>query len=176
MKNQYLECGKIVGTHGVRGTVRLEVWCDSPAVLARLHVMYKKEKDGAFSPMRVRAASVQKNMVLCTYEGISTLDEAILLKGTVLYADREDFHLPKGEFFLADLIGLPVSDAHTGAPYGRLKEVFTPAGQDIYVVEEADGSTFMVPAVKEYIRRIETEGPEAGIYVHLIEGMRGDEN
>jgi len=46
-KENYLECGKIVSTHGVRGTVRLECYCDSPKVLATLKTMWKKEKDGS---------------------------------------------------------------------------------------------------------------------------------
>ena len=35
-KIQYLECGKIVNTHGVRGAVKLEAWCDYPETLADL--------------------------------------------------------------------------------------------------------------------------------------------
>jgi len=171
-KEKYLECGKIVSTHGVRGTVRLECYCDSPQVLAKLKVMYAKEKDGTFRPFRVKASSVQKNMVLCTYDGVSTLDEAIPLKGTVLYADRADFRLKKGDFFIADLIGLPVVDAESGESYGVLSEVLHPGTHDVYVVEEADGRTFMMPAVPEFVLRIETEGDGAGIFVKLIEGMR----
>ena len=29
MKKQFLEAGRIVGTHGVRGEMRVEPWCDS---------------------------------------------------------------------------------------------------------------------------------------------------
>ena len=43
-KEQYLECGKIVGTHGVKGMVRLECYADSPKTLARLRRLYRKEK------------------------------------------------------------------------------------------------------------------------------------
>ena len=171
-KEKYLECGKIVGTHGVRGTVRLECYCDSPQVLAKLKVMYAKQKDGTFKPFKVRASSVQKNMVLCTYENVTTLDEAIPLKGTLLYADRADFKLKKGDFFIADLIGLPVLDAETGEKYGVLGEVIHPGVHDVYVVEEENGKTFMMPAVPEFVIRIEADGDKAGIYVRLIEGMR----
>ena len=99
-KEKYLECGKIVSTHGVRGTVRLECYCDSPKVLATLKTMWKKEKDGTFTPFRVKASSVQKNMVLCTFENIGSLEEAIAMKGTLLYAERGDFKLKKGEHFI----------------------------------------------------------------------------
>ncbi|MFR5890771.1 MAG: 16S rRNA processing protein RimM, partial [Lachnospiraceae bacterium] len=37
---KYLECAKIVGTHGVHGAVRLSSMCDSPEVLASLKRMY----------------------------------------------------------------------------------------------------------------------------------------
>ncbi len=171
-KEKVLECGKIVSTHGVRGTVRLECWCDSPKVLAKLKVMYAKEKDGTLKPFRVKASSVQKNMVLCTFENINSLEEAIPLKGTVLYAAREDFKLKKGEHFIADLIGLPVFDAETGEKYGVLSDVTHPGTHDVYVIEEEDGKSFMMPAVPEFVIRIETEGDGAGVFVKLIEGMR----
>lgn len=171
-KEKYLECGKIVGTHGVRGTVRLECYCDSPQVLAKLRTMYVKEKDGGFRPFKVKASSVQKSMVLCSFEEIVSLEEAIPMKGTLLYADRGDFRLRKNDFFIADLLQLPVIDADTGEKYGVLKETLQPGAQDIYVVEEEDGKTFMIPVVPEFVARIETEGDAAGIYVRLIEGMR----
>ena len=171
-KEKYLECGKIVGTHGVRGTVRLECWCDSPKVLAKLKVMYGKEKDGTMKPFRVKASSVQKNMVLCTYDNVNSLDEAIPLKGTVLYADRADFKLGRNDFFIADLIGLPVIDGETGETYGVLADVTHPGTHDVYVVDEGNGKSFMMPAVPDFVLRMKTEGDDAGIYVKLIEGMR----
>lgn len=171
-KQKYLECGKAVSTHGVRGTLRLESYCDTPEKLAKMRRLYKKTPSGEYVLMKVRAASIQKNMVLCTFEDITTLDEAIPYKGTVFYADRDDMKLPKGEHFIADMLGLAIIDNITGEIYGTLKEVLTPAGRNVYVVEDENGGTFMIPAVDAFVKRIETDGDEAGIYVELIEGMR----
>jgi len=171
-KEQYLECGKIVGTHGVKGMVRLECYADSPKTLARLRRLYKKEKNGTYTEWTITRASVQKTMVLAAIEGIDTLDAAIPLKGTVVYADRADFRLRKGDVFIADIIGLPVLDEVSGETYGTLEEVITSGVQDLYVVRENEEKSFMIPCVPEFILRIETEGEEAGIYVKLIEGMR----
>ena len=33
MIKKYLEAGKIVGTHGIAGEMRLECWCNTPAFL-----------------------------------------------------------------------------------------------------------------------------------------------
>ena len=41
----YLEAGQIVGTHGVRGEVRVQPWCDSPQQFATFKKLYW-DKDG----------------------------------------------------------------------------------------------------------------------------------
>ena len=44
--SEYLECGKIINTHGVRGEVKIESYCDSPEVLRDLSRVYLKENGG----------------------------------------------------------------------------------------------------------------------------------
>ncbi len=168
--NEYLECAAIVGTHGVKGAARLENRCDSPAVLARLKRMYIKKGD-VYKEMTVVHSSVQKNMVLTTFEGVESVEAAAALRGTVLYAAREDFRLRHGEYFWADIIGLPVIDDETGEVYGALSNILTPGAHQVYVVKREAGE-FMIPAVPEFIKEISLgEEREEGIYVKLIEGM-----
>ena len=167
---EYLECGQIVSTHGVKGTVRLENRCDSPAVLAKLKRMYKKKGD-VYTEMKVVSSSVQKNMVLSTFEGLDSVEAAAAMKGTVLYAKREDFHLRKGDYFWADIMGLPVIDDETGEVFGTLSNILTPGAHQVYVVKREAGD-FMIPAVPDFIKEISLgEEREEGIYVTLIEGM-----
>ena len=45
MKQAYLECGKIINIHGFRGAVKLESYCDSPAVLAGLATLWCRDGD-----------------------------------------------------------------------------------------------------------------------------------
>ena len=40
MRKEYLEAGRIVGTHGVRGELRMESWCDDPAFLRGVKTLY----------------------------------------------------------------------------------------------------------------------------------------
>ena len=178
MMEKYLECASVATTHGVRGTLRLECLCDSPAVLRALPRMYLRDASGNMRPLTVEHASVQKNMVLASFREIDSLDAAIPYKGKTLYADRADLPLAPGAHFIADLIGLPVIDEAAGK-VGVLSEVITPAGQDIYVIKKPDGGTFMLPAVPAFVLRIslgetEEEGA-AGIYVRLIDGFLNDD-
>jgi len=168
MPEKYLECARIVGTHGVHGAVRAESLCDSTEVLCSLPRMFRKTSIG-YEEMKVANAFAHKTLGIVTFEKIDTLDKAIALRDVTLYADREDFDLDEGDFFISDLIGLDIKDEETDEKYGVLSEVISPAGRDIYAVKRDDGKVFYIPCVPEFIRRIAPD--EKAIFVHLIEGM-----
>lgn len=165
-EKKYLECGKIINTHGVKGAVKLESWCDSPETLADLEYVYFKTLNG-FEQRKVKSATVMKRHVMAYIEGINDIDTAAALKETVVYADREDIPLDEGDYFIIDLVGLPVIDADTGIKYGEISDVFNTGASDIYTVKTADGER-MIPAVPEFIINIDTD---TGVYVRPIEGM-----
>lgn len=171
-KQPFLECGRAVSTHGVRGTLRVECWCDSPSVLAALKTVYRR-KNGEFFPYKVEKASVQKQMVLLTLEGVDTLEQAIALKGAVFFAAREELSELTDGVFIADLIGLPVIDADSGFVYGTLADVTSIGIHDVYTVRRPDEfreiqPEALLPAVAEYIKKVDTE---SGIYIRPIEGF-----
>ena len=165
-KKQFLECGIIINTHGVRGDVKLESLCDSPEVLAELKRVFVFE-NGQYREIEVKHASVFKQFVLATLDGIDDMDKAAAMKGTTLYASRDDFVLEEGDFFIVDLIGLPVIDADTGKQYGKLTDTINRGASDIYVVLTEQGER-MIPAVPEFIDRVD---PQNGIFVRPIDGM-----
>ena len=161
MANQLLECGKIVNTHGIRGEVKIQPWADSPEVLCALPALYI---DGA--PVALRSARVHKGNVIALLEGVSDVDQAMLLKNKVVWLNRDDLRLPEGTFFLADLIGLRVVDEE-GQELGILNEVLSPSRQQVYVVK--GDRELMIPAVPEFM--LETNVAGGYIKVRLIEGM-----
>ena len=166
MKQAYLECGKIINTHGFRGTVKLESWCDSPAVLAKLPTLWINQ-NGSYAPLKVLRASVFRQFVLMDLEGIDSEEAANALRTTVVYAAREDLPLEEGDAFIVDLLGLPVRDADTGEVLGELVDINTAGVRDLYIVRTASGD-HMVPAVPEFLIRID---PDDAIYVRPIPGL-----
>jgi len=168
---KYLECAKAVNTHGVGGMLKLECRADSPAVLAGLKTLYVKRGE-EYLPLKVTRASVQKSMVLVKLDGIDSFEDAIKYKNELFYGAREDFKLQRGDFFIADILGLPVYDCEDHREIGTLSDVLAPAGQQVYVIKKPDGGEFMVPCVPEFIKDVSLgENSDAGIYVSLIEGM-----
>ena len=163
---EYLECGKIANTHGVKGAVVIESWCDSPEVLASIKIVYK-EKAGAYLPIKVNKAAVYKGRVLAELDGVDTLEKAAVLKNTVIFAARADLPIEDGAFFVQDLIGLSVYELETGEKYGTLSDVISGSATELYEIKNERG-TFLIPAVPEFVKEIDLE---KGIFIKAIEGM-----
>lgn len=165
-KSKFLECGKIINTHGVRGGMKLESWCDSPEDLASLKKVYLK--NGAeYKCHKVKRASVFKQFVLFELEGINDIDTAMKIKNTVVFADRDDIAIDEDSYFIADIIGLDVFDVESGKKIGTLSDVLNLGASDLYEIDTPDGKK-LIPAVDEFIKEVDLE---KGIFVSLIEGM-----
>lgn len=160
---EYLEAGRVASTHGVRGEVRLECWCDGPQSLLEVDRLYLEGQ-----ALEVESARPHKHFLLVKFRGVDTVEAAMALKGKVLKFCRDDVALPQGRHFVADLLGLFVVDDATGVPLGRLREVLMLPAQEVYVVQGETGER-LVPAVPEFIKKIDLEKGE--IRVRLIEGM-----
>ena len=111
-------------------------------------------------------AKTHKGFVIARLEGIDDVNAAMRLKGKNVSVRREDAALPRGAFFLQDIIGAKVVDEN-GAEVGTLTEVMETPASNIYVVK---GETeHLIPAVPEFIKK--TDADAGLITVHLIEGM-----
>ena len=167
MPKKFLEAGKIVGTHGVRGDLKVQSWCDSPEVLCDFDTLYLDEKN-ACEPSKRR--KVHKNVVLMHIKGIDTVEAAEAMRNKVLHLDREDVELPEDLVFIQDILGFKVFDLRVDRVIGRIRDVLTsnPA-HDMYEIVGEDGRLIYIPAIKPFLKEIDME---AGvIYVESIEGL-----
>lgn len=162
---QYLEIAKIVGTHGVKGDVKLEIWCDSPNTIKKIKTLYFSE-DGARA-VAISNLRMHGKAMLAHLAGYENPEEAASLRGKILYANRDDVPHGKNEVFIADLIGLPVIDSDTGAVYGTLRDVIENPANNLYEIKTRTG-TVLIPAVAEFIVKLDIE---SGIYIRPIPGM-----
>ena len=118
----------------------------------------------------------QKKTMLCfvlekllktQLEGVNGEEEANRMRGTVVYAAREELPVPEGGCFIADLIGLPVKHADTGEVLGTLTQVDPRAHGDLYTVKTPYGDR-LLPAVEQFVTRIDTDD---AVYVRPIPGL-----
>ena len=97
---------------------------------------------------------------------LARVNAAMALKGRTVFIDRADARLPKGAFFLQDIIGAAVVD-ESGSEIGKLVDVMETPASNVYVVKGE--REHLIPAVPEFI--LSTDADNGIITVHLIEGM-----
>ena len=157
MRKPYLETGRIVGTHGVRGELRVQPWSDNPTFLTGFDVFYL---DGR-GEKRLEAERVRPhgNVVLLKARGVDTIEEAEKLRGRVLYIDREAVRLEEGRYFVQDLIGCRVVDADSGETLGSLSDVSETGANDVWHVKR-EGKEYLVPAIPDVIVKVDLDQEE----------------
>ena len=121
MRKQFLECGKIVTTQGIKGEVRVQPWCDSPDFLLGFDTLYL---DGGRSSLEIERSRVQKNVVVFKFKGTETVEEAV---------------------------GCTVLDADTGRDYGKIYDVRPTGANDVYYLKDAAGVERLVPAIPDVV-------------------------
>ena len=163
MQKKFLEAGQIVNTHGIRGEVKIVPWCDTPEFLCGFDVLYLDGK-----PVPVESARAHKGNVIAKLAGVDDVNAAMCLKNKVVSIDRSNVELPEGRHFIADLIGLEVRDADSGAVLGVIDDVLTLPANEVYMVK-GGGKEYMIPAVDEFLAETNIEG--GYVQVRLIEGM-----
>ena len=166
-ENRYLEAGKLVGTHGVRGELKLKPTCDGAEFLMPLKNLYINGE--AIKPITKR---VHKGMLLVQFPGYDTVEKAMRLINATVYFDREEVKLPKGVYFCCDLEGMDVYDQRLERVIGKLAEVLERPASSIYVVRN-ENAEYMIPVAGDFIQGVDVE--RKVLTVKTIPGMVGDE-
>lgn len=168
---QYLETGKIVGTHGVKGMVRVQPWCDSPDFLKQFKKIYT-DANGV-NMLTVTSSNPHGNVVLMALKGIDSIEKAETLRNKVIYIDRKDAKLPEGRYFIDDLVDCTVYDADSNKVLGTLTEVSSTGANDVWHIK-SDDKEYLVPAIDEVIVSVNIE--EGALVIRPLKGIFDDED
>ena len=158
-----IEIGKIVNTHGIKGTLKVQPWADYPEIFEEITRVFVKNKE-----YKINSVSYQKGMVLINLDTLNNLNDAETFKNLVISAERDDFEeLPEGVYYVTDLIGCKVLEDDT--LIGVISDVTATGGVDLYEIKRADNKPLYLPAAKEYIISIDID--KKTIQVKIPEGL-----
>ncbi len=150
-----------MNTHGIKGEVKIQPWADSAEFLMGFKRLYIDEK-----PFEIISGKVHKDCLIAQFKEVSDINKAMVLKNKVVSIDRADAILPKGAFFIQDLIGASVRDENE-AELGKLTDVLELPAGNVYVV--TGEREILIPAVPQFI--IKTDVDAGIVTVRLIDGM-----
>ena len=128
----------VIGAHGISGEVRLKIFAESLASLKP----HKVFNDGALTLKSLREGS---NGAIARFAEIGDRTAAEALRGTELTVPRAALPpLGEGEYYHADLIGLPAISKH-GNALGTCVSIDDFGAGDVIEIERPDAKRFMVP-------------------------------
>ena len=163
---KYLEAGKLINTHGVRGEYKFDAWCDKQSDYLKIKKFFLDENGK--EELKVVSIRTFGRFMLLKFEGIDTLDDALKHKGRTIYVHRDDVPKKKDAEFIADIIGLPAIDVASGNIFGTIIDYTNKGSSNLYEIELTDKNTCYIPAIDVFVKKIDIE---KGVYFELIEGL-----
>ena len=163
----YIQIGKIINTHGIKGQVKVYPLTNDINRFSHLKIAYLGD-----SKIKVRVEEVKyhKNMVILKFEEFNNINEILSCKEDFIYIDEKDkIDLPEGHFFIFDIIDCLVLNTQ-GEKIGVVTQVIQSASNDVYIVKDhIKNKEYMIPAVKEFVVNIDINNKK--IVIDPIEGM-----
>lgn len=169
-KNGLLLIGKIVGTHGLKGCIKVNSYAESPSIFKPNILILAKNTGGFEKNYTVEWAKPHKNIVrMCLKEVTSiSLSEAIV--GSEIFIEKAALSKPEdGAYYWCDIIGLSVFT--TDDVYlGRVESIMPTGSNDVYVVKNPDtDKEKLIPALESIVLKIDLA--RATMTVDLPEGL-----
>lgn len=159
-----IKVGQVVNVVGLKGELKVYHYSDYKERFEELTKVYLED-----IRYQITGVRYMKELVILKLAGIDDRTEAEKHKGQEIFIDKEDIRvLPEDTYYIFDLIGLTVID-EDGARLGTLSDVIQNSAQDLYEVERENQSKFLIPAVEEFILKVDLQ--EKTMTVRLIEGL-----
>lgn len=168
MPDELVSIGKISGTYGYEGIVKVLPLTDFPERFNSI-TNIKINRHGNIEEFKVEKVKPYNDIFLLKLNGIDNKEQAGDYRGALLMVTEDEVYpLPEGYYYHFQLIGMQVYDTEKGS-LGQLKEIIETGANDVYVVRGEKYGEILVPAIKEVILDIDTA--QNKMQVKLLPGL-----
>ena len=162
---EYIQVGKIVNTHGIRGDVKVLPLTDEKERFEELKTVFIGDEKLKLEIVKV---GYIKGNVLLKFKNYDNINDVEKFKNTSVWLDENDkVKLPQYTYFIHDIVGLEVY-LIDGTYLGKVKDVLQPGANDIYVVKN-DGKEYLIPAIKDVVKEVNVD--EKKIIIEPLKGL-----
>ncbi|MGI5921661.1 MAG: ribosome maturation factor RimM [Syntrophomonadaceae bacterium] len=163
-----ISIGKISGTHGYNGVIKVLPLTDFPERFNKLKKV-KVTKANTVKELTIDYVKPYKTMLLIKFTEINTKEDAQLYNNALLQVEPKDvYELPAGYYYHFQLLGMNVFDTEIGL-IGKIKEILETGSNDVYVVDSPQYGEVLIPALKEVIIDVNVDRKE--MQVKLLPGL-----
>ncbi len=166
--NDLLQVGAISSTHGIRGEVKVFPTTDDVKRFKKLKEVIL-DTGREHLNLEIEGVKFFKQFAILKFKGIDNINDIEKYKGRPLLVTRENaVRLAKGEYFIADMIGMEVI-TEDGEKFGVLEDVLQTGANDVYEIQSLNHGLVLIPAIKDCILKVDMK--ERVITVHLMDGL-----
>jgi 16S rRNA processing protein RimM len=139
----------------VRGEVKIKSFTGDPRKIAAYGPV---EDESGTRQFKLQIRGEARGLLIARLEGVADRNAAEALKGLRLYVSRDKLpRLKRGEWYLADLVGLQV-EKQDGTAMGKVRSVQDHGAGPIVEIETANGQTSYLPFTKRVVPEVDVEG------------------
>lgn len=167
---EFMNVGKIVNTHGIRGELKIMPLTDFPEVrFAKNAELYLFTPDNHSVLVHVESARLHKNMYIVRLKEYGNINEVEKFKGSIAKVSKENLaELEENEYYFHQIVGCTVV-TEEGENLGTISEILTPGANDVWVVKTAAGKEILLPVIDDVVLDVDVN--EKLVKVHLMEGL-----
>jgi 16S rRNA processing protein RimM len=168
-QNKLLVIGKIIGVHGLKGTVKVYSYAESLSVFkpGSLAIIKNREKHENFLEVQW-VKSHTRATILLSFKGINDRNTAETLVDSELFITKKELpELEDGTYYWSDLIGLCVYTIDRKF-VGCIESIIPTGSNDVYVVKNNDNE-ILIPAIGSVVKKIDIK--QKKMEVELPEGL-----
>lgn len=169
MKKQFVECGKIVSTHGIKGELKAQVWTNDPNYLLEFVRFFL---NNGKQELKIKSSRIHKNMLLFTIDGVTSIEDASEYRGKTIYINRQDDKDSRP--FLQDFYGVEVFDIDSNQSYGEIVDIIVTGANDVYILKDSKNVQRLVPDIPHVV--LETDINNQIMKIRPLKGLFEDED
>ena len=141
--------GAIVGVHGIRGEVKVKSFTEVPEDIDQYGIV---ENEAGTRKFEIKVVGHSKELLRVKIKGLDDRNEAMSLKGTGLYVNKDVLpELEEEEFYHTDLIGLEARDENNQF-FGEVIGVYNFGAGDMLDIKTGETrQSEMIPFTKAYV-------------------------
>ena len=165
---ELISVGKIIGTHGIKGQLKLHSYSGNFESLRAARTAVLKTTDGMLRDVTIKSFNANSGKFIISLQGFDDIDQVKPLVGNELCLKR--CQLPKltdDEYYWSDLIGLQVF-TDDGTLLGKIAEIFETGSSDIYVVRN-EKREYLIPAIADVVKQVDLAGGK--IVITPLDGL-----
>lgn len=169
---ELIKVGRIVGTHGLKGTFKVESMTDFPERFKTAQKL-KIGQGPAARELTLETCNMHRGQLLMKFKEIETVEEAVKFRDKFISVTSDELYpLPDGSYYQFQLIGMRVDDLEKGY-LGELIDILETGANDVYVIKSDVYGEILIPAIKKVIREVDLTNK--CMRVQLLPGLLGEE-